>query len=124
MTTDTLKNIIASSNIIPEQVAFVWSDTEGSESEVIISGAQLWDIGVPLFVELHPHALESQNQLDSFVNLVAEYFDEFILSEDLIQHGYLSRPAPVSRIAEVLDDLYLNNDVTDVLLLPKGFKCC
>ncbi|MGH7452616.1 MAG: hypothetical protein ACRENG_14815, partial [bacterium] len=84
-------NIIASLNLTPDKIAFVWSDTEGSEAQVIETGRQLWLAGVPLFMELYPAALEKQNAIASLKNLAGEFYDRFLESSDLIKRGAHAR---------------------------------
>lgn len=120
--TDSLMNIMASFNLSPDKIAFVWSDTEGSEAQVIETGRQLWLAGVPLFMELYPGALEKQNALASFENLVNEFYDRFVESSDLIKHGAHARIQPIAEISRLIDHHIRDNGLTDVLLLPRGYE--
>lgn len=124
--TDTLMNILTSCQIVPEQVAFVWSDTEGSEVEVIETGQSLWLNGVPLYLELFPDALQIQNQLQSITSLITNYFDRYLNSADLVSAGVNAPIRQISELSILMDALYKQNTNAnanaDVLLLPKRFE--
>ena len=49
-----LAELLGAHDVAPPRVAFVWSDTQGCEAEVIESGLPLWTAGVPLFVGARP----------------------------------------------------------------------
>ena len=51
-----LSEILDDHAVATNEVAFVWCDTQGSETEVIASGTELWSSGVPLYAELWPAA--------------------------------------------------------------------
>lgn len=116
-----LMDILTSARISPEQVAFVWSDTEGSEAKVIKTGVPLWQIGVPLYVEVFPRLLERQGSISDFKYLVMKYFDWFIPIKSLIGTGVDVDKLPISQFLGLVDYLKKKHDLTDVLLLPKGF---
>lgn len=54
-----LGTIIDSVELSVDEIVLVWADVQGCEAEVIASGARLWELGVPLWAEVEPHALRS-----------------------------------------------------------------
>jgi len=116
-----LMDILTSARISPEQVAFVWSDTEGSEARIVETGAPLWQTGVPLYIEVFPRLLERQSGISSLKKLVVKYFREFIPVESLMKNGAAADRVSISQFSKLLDYLEQKPDLTDVLLLPKGF---
>lgn len=120
---DTLRHILEVQGISPDQVAFVWSDTEGSEFRVIETGQELWRAGVPLYVEVFPEALRLQKGLDKFTHLAEQYFGRFIEGSDLVKDGVEVRSRPVCEIKDVVDRLsqaFTNGGlyIANVLLVP------
>ena len=64
--------------IEPRRVAFVWSDTQGSESDVIASAPDLWAAGVPLFCEVDPALWGNGGDSKSFLREARRHFSRFI----------------------------------------------
>jgi FkbM family methyltransferase len=116
-----LMDILESAGIALEQIAFVWSDTEGSEASVVKTGTPLWLAGIPLYTEVYPKALEKQNSEEALLRLLPQFFDRFIGVSDLMESGVYARPEPISHFSGFLDDLKNREDLSDVLLLPSGF---
>jgi len=119
---DGLTNIITSEGFSPEQIAFVWSDTEGSETNVIQTGQALWQSGVPLYIEVYPEALERQGNLGALNDLVARHFDRFLISDDIIERGADAKHHPVSEFANFVDRVGTTVRIEDVLLLPQAYE--
>ncbi|MGH7454861.1 MAG: hypothetical protein ACRENG_26125, partial [bacterium] len=124
---DTLNHILEQYKISPDQVAFVGSDTEGSEFRVIATGQQLWRAGVSLYVEVFPEALRLQNGLDEFLRQANQFFSRFIERADLIKDGIKAPRRPISEMAHLVDRLSENYKkggvyISDVLLLPACFE--
>lgn len=118
-----LDQLVGDSKLLPQDVALVWSDTQGFESEVIASGSSLWQAGVPLWVEVAPEALDIHGGVDRFESLCCEHFRELILDEQFLDAGRDQKPHPIDRIREVLRKLQQGKDrrgrdEQDVLLIP------
>jgi FkbM family methyltransferase len=80
---EPLQDILDKAGIRGGSVALVWSDTEGSEAAVIATGALLWELGVPLWVEIRPHALANHVRITDFCALVQQNFEWFSTLDDL-----------------------------------------
>jgi FkbM family methyltransferase len=116
-----LKDIVTSSGIEIPRVALVWSDTEGSEAQVVATGAPLWSAGVPLYVEVYPEALEKQRAGEALNRLLPRFFDSFLRISDLITTDCAAQPIPIAEFSRLLGDLKRRGELTDVLLLPAAF---
>jgi FkbM family methyltransferase len=114
---DGLGAIIASASIETDDVALVWADVEGSESEVIQSGADLWARGAPLWAEINPEAQARLGGVSELQALAAAHFDRFIPSPDLVRMGPRAMPLPVRTLASFIETIAPGTQ-TDVLLLP------
>jgi len=110
--------LLASAGVRPDEVALVWADVQGSEADVIESGAALWALGVPLWAEVEPHSLALQGSLARFAALAAEHFDRFIESRDLLRDGSAARPAPIAALSDLMQRIGPGEMNTDVLFLP------
>jgi FkbM family methyltransferase len=101
--------------VAPGDVGLVWSDTQGYESAVIASGANLWPAGVPLWVEVWPRGLEVHGGTERFLGLAQCYFRRFVAE------GELGDGCPcgndISGLASLVQALR-GRAFTDVLLLP------
>ncbi|MGH7427320.1 MAG: FkbM family methyltransferase [Candidatus Methylomirabilaceae bacterium] len=115
--TDTLVEILRSLQISPDRVAFVWSDTQGHERQVIVSGDALWLTGVPLYIELWPRGLQLQGGVEPLLNAARKFFDRFVTTEDLLRHESDAVPRPISELPGLLGSL-TEDGSTDALLLP------
>lgn len=117
---ELLISVLRESGIQPERVAFVWCDVEGSEVEVIESGTELWSSGVPLYLEINPAMLNLQQHLHVLPDLIKQYFDRYLASSELSRYRSVESFHSTSELPGFID--HLENGVTDILLLPKGFE--
>jgi FkbM family methyltransferase len=114
-----LSDVLDAHGIASERVAFVWSDTQGSELDVIETGHSLWTAGVPLFVEWEPRLWGGPHDAQAVLAAARAHFGGFIPASSLATD---SAAAPWS-IAE-LETFSRKLDIhgTDILLLPKNFE--
>jgi FkbM family methyltransferase len=112
-----LDQLFDTHEVEPEQVAFVWSDTQGCEAEVIGTGRRLWSAGVPLFVEFDPRTWDHANGPETLVAAATECFAGFIPAELLLRDADAeARPiAELSEFCRAIGPLG-----SDVLLLPRN----
>lgn len=110
----SLDAIIGAEAIRPEDVALVWSDTQGTETQVIETGASLWRAHVPLFAEIDPVLLDHHDGVDQFVALASEHFTHFLPRDHLI-----GRRKPTSN-ASLKSFVASIGTYTDVLLTNQG----
>jgi FkbM family methyltransferase len=92
-----LEAVLGEHNVDPDEVAFVWSDTQGCEAEVIASGGSLWEAGVPLYAEFWPYGLEQQSGAEDFIALAEGSFRSFIEASDLVAGRPVRKPLSVLR---------------------------
>jgi FkbM family methyltransferase len=117
--TDTLTHIVQSCGVFPDQIALVWSDTQGHEGHVIRSGTPLWLAGVPLYVEIEPALLRAQNGLELLLDGAKEFFEFFIQGGDLVEFGNDAATRPVSELADLVSRLTPGAGLENVLLIPR-----
>ncbi len=113
-------NVVESHGILPEQIAFIWNDTEGAEWRVLETGQTLWRAGVPIYLEVNPTMLRAQNGLEKFLELANTFFDRLISSQDLVQYEASAPFRPVAGLKKIIAGLE-GHQITDVLLLPLSF---
>jgi FkbM family methyltransferase len=119
---ESVECILLDSLASSSEIALVWSDTQGFETEVIQSGKSLWAAGVPLWVEVWPAGLQAHGGIDTFFLACAQHFATFISADALIQSGSKSKPEPTTRLPEILSHLHRTRQtLTDVLLLPSQY---
>ncbi len=75
-----LDELVDAQGISPERVAFVWSNTQGCEAEVIESGRSLWAAGVPLFAEFDPKVWGGSNGAATLLAAAAARFGAALFS--------------------------------------------
>ncbi|HAB16974.1 MAG TPA: FkbM family methyltransferase [Verrucomicrobiota bacterium] len=112
VTTARLDGLLESNGIALRDVALVWSDTQGFESQVIASAPGLWEAGTPLWVEIWPKGLACHGGVDQFVQLCERYFRRMITATELA-----SEPQPISAIRSLVAGLK-DAEFTDALLIP------
>jgi FkbM family methyltransferase len=110
-----LDETLAALEVDYEGVALVWSDVQGSETSVIRTGSQLWDVGVPLYLEVDPESLDIHGGRDRFVDAVEEHFSAFIPSEQLMTR---SDPQPIERLGDFVAGIR-RHSYSDALFLPE-----
>jgi FkbM family methyltransferase len=106
----------------PEDVALVWSDTQGFETAVVRSGASLWAAGAPLWVEVWPDGLEAHGGTAPFLAACQQHFRSFVLDRDF-EDRIAATIRPVSELEQVVREITVGERQdrrasTDVLLLP------
>ena len=111
-----LDALLSEHRIPPAEVALVWSDTQGFESEVIRSGIGLWSASVPLFLEVWPPGLAAHGGVDRFLEAAQRHFRTMLSLQDLRTHGAASRPRPIDDLRELTRRT--EHGHTDALLLP------
>jgi hypothetical protein len=118
-----LDYVLKQQGIEASQVAFVWSDTQGCETDVIESGERLWVNGVPLYAEIWPAGLDLHRGVDEFIGQAKKNFSALIAEEDLISKGENSEINPVEKIETIISNLHKKErdqiSFTDVLFLPR-----
>jgi hypothetical protein len=86
------------------------------ESEVLESGAGLWQARVPLWVEVWPRGLNAHGGVDRFVAVAGRHFRHFLAQSRLM--------AGDAKATQTIDELELlvrslkDKAFMDVLLLP------
>ncbi len=113
-----LDKILSEQRIQANQVAFVWSDTEGCETDVIKTGEKLWKNNVPLYTELYPLKLKSHGGTEEFVKQAMQNFSFLITREELALKGENTEVSPIEKLRLIIDDLHRKATHSDVLLLP------
>ena len=113
----TLDALVSTEGIRSDDVALVWSDTQGYETDVLESGSALWQTGTPAWVEVWPAGLNVQGGVERFVKVCQRYFCGFIESGAL-RAGSLE-PSDIQKLSSIVGSL-VGVDYTDVLLLPKS----
>ncbi|MBV8399798.1 MAG: hypothetical protein JOZ17_13815, partial [Acetobacteraceae bacterium] len=114
-----LGDLLDSHSIAPDQVAFVWSDTQGCEAEVIETGRRLWAAGVPVFAEFDPTNWGGLSGLTTLLNAAMASFAGFIPAQTLIADA-AAKPRPIAELAEF--SRTIGTEGTDILLLPQTFR--
>src|SRR5262249_29934198 len=117
----SLDTIVAEEGFRPEDVAFVWSDTQGYETQVLESGEKVLGAGTPAWVELWPSGLDAHGGVERFIDVCRRHFRQFVPSNDLAD----GRPAlrDIGELPKLVDsinqiDRATKMDFTDVMLLP------
>lgn len=114
-----LDDIVRAHGLCPDQVALVWSDTQGCEQQVIESGTALWSAGVPLYVEVWPAGLRRHGGVADFLGAAERHFGAVILANELRRRGALAAEQPLSALSRAVARLTGELDATDALFLPR-----
>ncbi|HLW68250.1 MAG TPA: FkbM family methyltransferase [Gemmataceae bacterium] len=111
----TLDALVNMEGILTDDVALVWTDTQGYESDVLQSGRSLWLAGVSAWVEVWPAGLNAQGGIDRFLDVCRQFFRHFVDARALLSGQ--SEPRTIGDLAALVASLG-GLDHTDVLLLP------
>ena len=114
-----LIDVLDAQGVGPDRVAFVWSDTQGCEADVIASGSALWAGGVPLFVELDPVTWDGPEGAEAIRAAAMRHFTRFIDAETLMA-DMAAAARPIADLAAFTRAIGVQGQ--DVLLLPEGLE--
>jgi len=109
-----LSSLMAEHAVEPDQVSLVWADIQGAETDLIKSARDLWEAGVPLYLEVDPDSLDIKAGLTQFVSAVCERFGHFVPRDDLLVAG---PPRPISGFREWVETIG-SGSYSDALLVP------
>jgi FkbM family methyltransferase len=114
--TITLDALLQREGLQSSNVGLVWSDTQGFESEVIESGATLWQAGVPLWVEVWPRGLNAHGGVEKFLSMTERFFRSFVPESTLLREARVEAE-PTSALPALVQSLS-GRAFTDILLIP------
>lgn len=112
-----LDDLLHEKKIPPDDVALVWSDTQGFERQVISSASSVWSAGVPLLCELWPQGLRAHGGLDPFIATAEITFKGFVPTDDMEARGAEAQTRPISELRTVLGKL-TGKKHSDAIFLP------
>jgi FkbM family methyltransferase len=115
-----LGELVDAHGLAPDQVAFVWSDTQGCEAEVIETGSRLWASGVPLFAEFDPTTWGAPNDAAVLLDAAIAHFAGFVPAQILIADA-AARPRPIDELPDFSRTIGPERG-TDLLLLPRAHE--
>ena len=107
-----LDTLMESLGIRSAEVGLVWSDTQGYESQVILSAPDLWKNGTPLWVEIWPKGLDCHGGTDRFIEVCKRHFKRI-----LVAHRLGDEPEPIDAVGGLVRALKPGT-FTDGLLIP------
>ena len=107
-----LDTLMESLGIASAEIALVWSDTQGYESQIISSAPALWKNGTPLWVEIWPKGLDCHGGTDRFVEVCNRYFKRILVADRLGDE-----PEPIDALGCLVRALKPGT-FTDGLLIP------
>lgn len=110
-----LSQLIIDKGIALNDVALVWSDAQGSETQVILSAVEAWAAGVPLFAEVDPRGLELHGGLAPFIDAAQRCFTQYVSRDDLISGR---DPQPMASFSRWVGSIGPSS-YSDVLLIPR-----
>lgn len=108
----TIKEFMEENNIEAADVKYVWIDTEGFETEVLLAAEPLLcEEHVAFYLEYAPCFI-GEEKLKTLAEICEKYFTEFICIDDFINNDLTPRPI------EELRDLYKRySDQTNIFLI-------
>jgi FkbM family methyltransferase len=110
--TARLDVLLQSLDVAADDVALVWSDTQGFESHVIESAPRLWAGGTCLWVEIWPRGLDCHGGSHQFIELCKQHFRRIVRAERLN-----SEPEHIEALDSIVGGLKFGEH-TDALLIP------
>jgi FkbM family methyltransferase len=113
----TLDELARAHKVALEEVAFIWSDTQGYERQMIESGASLWAAGVPVFLELWRNGLRVHGGVDAFVATAERHFASLVSRRDLMKRGAAAPLRPISELESLVEGA--GDGHTDALPVPR-----
>lgn len=107
---DTLDNLLQKACVANEEVALLWTDTEGHEDAVLTGAQGLIDSGVPVFLEFWPYALDRSGGTERLTDFMKKAFTNF--------YDMVELPNPTRREIAEIDDVVkrlTGTQYTDIL---------
>jgi len=111
----TLDDLVASSNLQPEEVGLAWIDTQGYEGFVLAGGTATIQRGkVPVVCEFWPYGMKRSGGWPLFRKTVQHSFSGYYNLGDSTAKEY-----PIAGLDALIDQLSDGIGHTDLLLLPR-----
>jgi len=112
VTTIRLDALMEALGIRSADVGLVWSDTQGYESQVILSAPGLWRSGTPLWVEIWPKGLDCHGGAGRFIEVCNRHFKRILVADQLGRE-----PVAIDAVGDLVRALRPGT-FTDGLLIP------
>lgn len=112
-----LDSFLAAASCPAADLAFVWCDAQGSEADVIATGSGTWALGVPLWLEVEPVAIDRHGGIDAFISAASTHFHRFVSSADLADTGPTAASRPIDELRTFVTDIGMGG-FSDALLVP------
>jgi FkbM family methyltransferase len=109
-----LAEIVDEAHVRIDHVGLVWCDAQGSETHVLESGRQLWEAGVPIYLEIDRENLERHGGLARFLECAEQYFATFLSSRALTN---AQLPTPIRYFRDLVDSVPWHQ-CSNALLIP------
>lgn len=114
VTTMSLDDAMRAADLDPADVSLVWVDTQGHEPAVMASATGAIEAGAPFSIEFWPGEYQRTGRLDSLLEILRNYFAEFI---DLRDPSRQIRS--IGELPELAARLQVGDNQTDILLFNR-----
>ncbi len=97
----SLQNYCQNKNISPNDIDYIWIDTEGFEAS-IIEGARevLQEVKIPILHEYNPKIYRNYGQLERYFSTISELYNSFICVEEFRKKQCSDVRHPISTLPE------------------------
>ena len=109
---------LAEKNILPEEIKYIWIDTEGFEPQVILGAKNLLEKNpAPIFVEFNPHLWNKSGLYEEMTEFLSRCYESFILIPEA-EKTDSPNLYPIEKLLEFKNN---TGQVGDIFLIRKKF---
>lgn len=84
----SLDSYLAKNNIRPEEIKYLWIDTEGFEAQVVVGAKNLLaENPAPLYMEFSPTFWNKSGYYDKMMEILLQHYDKFIFIGETLKKG-------------------------------------
>ena len=106
----------AENNLNAKDVKYIWIDTEGFEAKVLLGAKNiLKENPAPVFMEFNPSCYKRAGNYGSWINLLEELYEGYVLVQDALRTGIVD----VRPIVDLWNYENAQKQIGDIFLIHK-----
>ena len=115
-----LDDYIVKNNIKPEEIKYIWLDTEGFEPQVLLGAENLiMNQEIPIFMEFNAMDWNKSGYYDKMVELLEKRYSKFIIILEYIRNNGKAEERPIKDLLKFKESQMSTGSMGDIFLIKK-----
>ena len=115
-----LDDYIVKNNIKPEEIKYIWLDTEGFEPQVLLGAENLiMNQEIPIFMEFNAMDWNKSGYYDKMVELLEKRYSKFIIILEYIRNKGKAEERPIKDLLKFKESQMSTGSMGDIFLIKK-----